>query len=649
MSRLQQTHQYIATGSCMRFQRFILRAGSRAPACIVLLQYHPLLCFPVPCLQEYIKGLCAPELRKEVHYPQDMHCIFLGAQSLFLDCLIQGTSASLTLLRSGSLLISGLAEAFVMAESRIQEFVAKYQKNPKLEEEQEARVKRAFRELVEAYDDKHAMDLLILPTSVKEDLLSLVKETRGQRLRNGCCIPEGCGQDHGRPQDISDVPVGLSRVREQGRRGDCGIDLPEGVARLQEAHKIQDSAHPEYSARPRPFRTDSPTLGGGPQDQIRPHISRIDLLRGLAKSEANTSPPDSPAGLNGLQGWPEAAATPGPMHPESALNRIPAGRTTHNTPLFPGNPGLMESLEDRQEERKQVRELSPVSLPEESSEEEEPSSDFLLSSWTEKEFKMRLDFFKTMGYEERVVKKVLLEGGMRDAPSTILDRVQMEEAGLSQKDDPLPPKELGKRGVTPPPLEKIQGESDYLMEVIKAAVANCGHSPSEILPELQTGAPLAGLLRRLNRKGECNDEAQRVMAASATKSAHGGQHGSQVGAILNQEESAQHRHPQETRRNGGSPFLEVARVPPLDPPAAVLPPDRTPKANRLLTTWDSVASQSAGSTNPAPPSNAPVSTVTGAQRFEEALQTQFKLKLANVPGKKNLRRVIIDGSNLAMM
>uniref|UniRef100_A0A8D2IU10 RNase NYN domain-containing protein n=1 Tax=Varanus komodoensis TaxID=61221 RepID=A0A8D2IU10_VARKO len=308
--------------------------------------------------KEYIKGLCAPEMNEEVYYPKDMQCIFLGAHGLFLDCLIQGTSAHLTFLRPGTLAISGLAEAFVMAQSRIQEFVEKHQKNPKLPEEREAQVKRDFRELVEAHDDKHAMDLLILPTSVKEELLSLVKEAQDeiqeQSQRSGCWGPQGFGQG-------------------------CSLEW------------------------------ETVTVGGGR--------------------------PQSPTG------------------------------------------------------------------------------------------------------------------------------VQMAEAGLSQKEDlVLPPKEPGGGE-----LGQSGDEKDYLRELIKEAMANCGHSPSEIPTEIPTDAPLEGLLRRLNERGEHQAEGQGATG----------------------------------------------------PPVA-----RTERGRQF---------------------------VTGAQRFEEALQTQFKLNLANTPGKKNLRMVIIDGSNVAMM
>lgn len=41
--------------------------------------------------------------------------------------------------------------------------------------------------------------------------------------------------------------------------------------------------------------------------------------------------------------------------------------------------------------------------------------------------------------------------------------------------------------------------------------------------------------------------------------------------------------------------------------------------------------------------------VTGTQRFQEALQNPFTLCLANVPGQPDLRHIVIDGSNVAMV
>ncbi|XP_063157550.1 protein KHNYN-like isoform X2 [Candoia aspera] len=621
--------------------------------------------------KEYIKGLCAPELQEEIQYPKDMQCIFLGAHGLFLDCLIQGTSANLTVLHPGTLLISGLAEAFVMAQSRIQEFVGKHQKNPKLPEEQEAQVKRAFRELVETYDDKHAMDLLILPTSVKEELLSLVKEMQEaateQGARNGYWTLSGFGKDcsllwetsavnSGRPgspngpQEVFGIPAELSRVQGQNRTRDSSPDLPVSFSRPQESlHKAEDLMQPPYSSRPWDARNDLPNVGAKSQDQKHLHVPRVDFSRSSDEAKLHTKPQERLSDLNGPQHWLEAMLTKNSGLPKSSPKPIPA---TSKTQILPEYTGVTECLENHQTEGKNTlwaRELSPISLPEETS-EEEASSDILLSSWTEKEFKMRLNFFKTMGYEEHVVKKILLEGGVQEAPSTILDRVQMIEAGLSQKEDISPSqKEPGGRGLSALTLEETHDEDNYFRELIKTAVVSCGHSPSKIPTEIQTGAPLAGLLRQLNEEGEHQDEGESAIGVSTTKPEHGVQLGIQMATTLNHGESSQQRTYPEARWNGGLSNHKGVHVSASNPGVSALFPNTSPSANFLFSELDSEGTQSTESTSMEALHQGSVSTVTGAQRFEESLQTEFKLKLANTPGKKNLRMIIIDGSNVAMM
>lgn len=78
-------------------------------------------------LQEYVRGLCDPELQKEERYPGDMHCIFAGARGLFLDRLVRDTSAEVVVPEPGRLRLLGRAEPVVMAQSRIQQFVALFQ------------------------------------------------------------------------------------------------------------------------------------------------------------------------------------------------------------------------------------------------------------------------------------------------------------------------------------------------------------------------------------------------------------------------------------------------------------------------------------------------------------------------------------------
>lgn len=82
--------------------------------------------FSVRC-KEYVRGLCDPELQEVERYPVDMHCIFAGARGLFLDRLLRDTSAEVLVPEPGRLRVLGRAEPVVMAQSRVQQFVALFQ------------------------------------------------------------------------------------------------------------------------------------------------------------------------------------------------------------------------------------------------------------------------------------------------------------------------------------------------------------------------------------------------------------------------------------------------------------------------------------------------------------------------------------------
>uniref|UniRef100_A0A8D3ATR9 NEDD4-binding protein 1 n=1 Tax=Scophthalmus maximus TaxID=52904 RepID=A0A8D3ATR9_SCOMX len=124
--------------------------------------------------QEYVRGLCDPELHKDERYPVDMHCIFAGARGLFLDRLVRDTSAEVQVPEPGRLRLLGRAESVVMAQSRVQQFVALFQEKQILPSDREPAVKRAFKSFVEERDDKYTMELLLLPSALKEELLGLV-------------------------------------------------------------------------------------------------------------------------------------------------------------------------------------------------------------------------------------------------------------------------------------------------------------------------------------------------------------------------------------------------------------------------------------------------------------------------------------------
>lgn len=84
----------------------------------------------------------------------------------------------------GYLLISGLAEPVVRAYSLITDLVEKYECTQSRSSEPGERgsgesldSRRAFKTLVEKWDDRHILDLLVLPGAVKEVLLDLVRES----------------------------------------------------------------------------------------------------------------------------------------------------------------------------------------------------------------------------------------------------------------------------------------------------------------------------------------------------------------------------------------------------------------------------------------------------------------------------------------
>ncbi|XP_006835440.1 PREDICTED: protein KHNYN [Chrysochloris asiatica] len=170
--------------------------------------------------KEYLKGLCSPELQNEIHYPSRLHCIFLGAQGFFLDCLIWSTTAHMVPLAPGTLMISGLTEAFVMAQSRVEELVERLSWNlrpgPCSGASQFAGVLRDFSALLQSRGDAHREALLQLPLAVQEELLSLVQEaSRGQGPQAGLAL-------EGRSPGLPGVGTLLSEVGESLDTGSLG-------------------------------------------------------------------------------------------------------------------------------------------------------------------------------------------------------------------------------------------------------------------------------------------------------------------------------------------------------------------------------------------------------------------------------------------
>lgn len=172
----------------------------------------------------FVKGVVNQEEQQEVPYPSTLHCVFCGARGLFMDCLIRTTSALIVIGSPGCLLISGLTEPVVRAYSLITDLVERCESTQTKRMEPGERCpgeslesRRAFKNLVEQWDDRHTLDLLVLPGSVKEVLLELLREAR---------LGDDPGQllmDCAKQEDAWEKSVLSFRESESNKRWDASL------------------------------------------------------------------------------------------------------------------------------------------------------------------------------------------------------------------------------------------------------------------------------------------------------------------------------------------------------------------------------------------------------------------------------------------
>nr|XP_012611477.1 protein NYNRIN [Microcebus murinus]XP_012611478.1 protein NYNRIN [Microcebus murinus] len=195
--------------------------------------------------KEYLKGLCSPELWKEVRYPPILHCAFLGAQGLFLDCLCWSTLAYLVPGPPGSLMVGGLTESFVMTQNWLEELVGRLRWGPvpllTPRGIWEAEVTRAFGALVWIRGDQYAGDLLKLPPAVQELLLSLVRDAAGKEDIIEWLGRFSISDTHSEPEALICPPL-------QQKEGPAMVSVGESPGPLLEEEPLQNGS-PEKSKR----------------------------------------------------------------------------------------------------------------------------------------------------------------------------------------------------------------------------------------------------------------------------------------------------------------------------------------------------------------------------------------------------------------
>ncbi|XP_035315644.1 NEDD4-binding protein 1 isoform X1 [Cricetulus griseus] len=564
---------------------------------------------------EYIKGICEPELEEKECYPKAMHCIFVGAQSLFLKSLIQDTCADLCILDTGLLGIRGSAEAVVMARSHIQQFVKLFENNENLPSSQkESEIKREFRQFVEAHADNYTMDLLILPTSLKKELLSL---TQGEEslfetgdddvIKIGDVRPSELTQNAATGPSIARDEV----VSQEDSRSKARTPVSELTKQMDEV--FSSSADVLFV----------PVNGLSPDEDALSKDRVCHKRRSSDTEERHTKK-------------------------QFSLENVPEGELVHDGKASAGNEVI-----DLSDDASNSTNLSPDGK----------------DTTEEMEYNILVNFFKTMGYSQEIVEKVIREYGPSTEPLLLLEEIEKENKRL-QEDRALPPgsvypdaaqsRSMGAGSstnelTTDSTPKKTQSHTEQNMvekfsqlpfKDSKPCTSNCRINSFRTVPVGQKhemwGSP---------QNYSCNvdletDGLSPSVASSSPKEVSfisrgpaGHQQRSPAFPENGFQQQAEPPLPNNTKpacekRSGccNSPQPKP-NYPPLSPPMPRPQPHLLPSVTdtRLAGSSDHIDS-----------------SVTGVQRFRDTLKIPYKLELKNEPGRADLKHIVIDGSNVAI-
>ncbi|XP_067406710.1 NEDD4-binding protein 1 isoform X2 [Emydura macquarii macquarii] len=598
--------------------------------------------------KEYIKGLCEPELEEKEYYPKDMHCIFVGAQSLFLNCLIQDTCADITVQEIGLLSIKGGAEAVVMARSHIQQFVKLFENNESLLSDKESNVKKRFKQFVEAHADKYTMDLLILPSSLKRELLNLIQ--------SDCCEADG---------NIIDLTDSESTPElAQNKTPKLTVMSGDGRTIAEEARKKAGTPVTELTKQMDTVFSNAPGRCFVPINGVTTLEASVSKERQSCKRRCSDAEERLPKKQFSLEGDQDGRPTPCSKAPDgdAVIDLISDNCSESDDPGF------------------SVKDSDDVS--------------------EEMEYKILVNFFRTMGYSQKIVEKVISELGQSMEPLILLEEIEKESikfqkekeqsqqisrtvsvhsggnANLSQtlKDkgsiskNQLKPshtlketKNLKQKRANSPRAqfraEDKMHVTDYKNTIAlpssKDSTEHCkqvhfnssdqNHSSRTndietdgLVPSFNTAQELMkdGALKDVNfvARGSSDREHASVQTETVFQ---------QKSAVPSNTQNNQWVHEERPGHCYPSQF-RLLHQPSFDIPKPIelpLPTSEFPSQLNASNLERKIVE---------PYSHHTDVSVTGVQRFMDSLKKPYSLELKNEPGRTNLKHIIIDGSNVAI-
>ncbi|NWW74005.1 N4BP1 protein, partial [Climacteris rufus] len=589
----------------------------------------------VSSAKEYIKGLCEPELEEKEYYPKDMHCIFVGAQSLFLNSLIQDTCADVTVLEMGLLSIKGGAEAVVMAQSHVQQFVKLFENNESLLNDNESEIKKQFRQFVEARADKYTMDLLILPSALKRELLALA-QTDVSEVESDIIDLTGLESPEELVQKKASKVVAANR---DGRAGGEGARSSAGTP-VTELTKQMDTVF-----------SDAPETSFAP---IKEPLLEAAAFKERQSCKRRSS--DEEERLSKKQ--------------FSLDNDQQVRSAVHNNPSDTNAviDLVLDSCSESDGPTYCLKEGDDIS--------------------EEMEYKILVNFFRTMGYSQNIVEKVIGILGQSVEPLILLEEIEkenlkckkeheqssqkprtvnlplgnnvnnsqnLEDKVISRNKSPLKSSHTSKE--TKNEYHKVRGAPDTQADAedkMHTTVCRPASTSSKNSALCYKQRDVYGPAKNHNSRSS-NIETDgsvtfNTLQAGALKDVDFVARGSSdVHHISSKRKTAvqqncagpsavQNNHPEEqlghcSSSQGRAPHQHLSQTSNCENPV----PERLPSAQKHP------ACPERGTVGPQPDLS-----VTGVQRFLDNLKKPYRLELINEPGKPYLKHIIIDGSNVAI-
>ncbi|KAM4833454.1 NEDD4-binding protein 1 [Thomomys bottae] len=555
--------------------------------------------------KEYVKGICEPELEERERYPTAMHCIFVGAESLFLKSLIQDTCADLCVLDIGLLGIRGSAEAVVMARSHIQQFVKLFENNENIPSSQkESEIKREFKQFVEAHADNYTMDLLILPTSLKKELLTLTQGEENLFQTGEVDITEVRDDQQPEFTQNTDTRMNISRdeiVLQEDARNKAGTPVSELTKQMDTVFS--------------PDVLKVPVNGASPDEEALSKERACYKRRYSDSEERHTKK-------------------------QFSLENVQEVKILHDGKTSAGN---------------EIIDLSDSSTGVNLNADVKDTTE-------EMEYNILVNFFKTMGYSQEIVEKVIKEYGPSTEPLLLLEEIEKENKRFQED------RELSS-STTYPDTNKTKSKSIGIDEFTtdsnqkktlnhtqqnmvekfsqlpsKPCTSNCKINTFRTAPVEQKHEIWGS-----NQNYSCNIDLETDgLSASVAPSSP-----KEINLVSRGVSSHQQRSPvfpENGLQQQPEPLLPnnmkstcekrsgCCTSPQSKPNClSISPPMQLPQ---LL--------PSVSDARFAGPSDNIDSSVTGVQRFRDTLKVPYKLELKNEPGRTDLKHIVIDGSNVAI-